>query len=828
MQSMNKKIFLLTVLMAFSAMANAQYTIHIVTQDGVDHPTDIKDKEVELFRWWNRWQLEMVDKHGKTLDYLEPQDFRKIYWTKNQTQEEVKADLVLSDEKLSVRTADYSIALDPTVLTDSTTLEVTPRYDLKDPFDGNARRAAVFDFNLEDIHELTGTAEIRIPLTVDEGFIPCAAYYNPDTKKWEAISHYYDSRTGEIVITTGHLSTFGAFTISNEYTREAKLTYLYMPELENTNVCDIALKLKRIMDAPNPELQAVDEYLNDVDVVKTLGLDFGYSSLESMGFLPSFSEEFGNLVGNVGVGLNIYQVCHSAYEGDEASVAGGTLKLMIGQITSGLASALESSIMTASMSAVAFIDYSVNKFATTAVEGRKDIYRAAYRHYYSKTGQGCATYQDGYVGYRSAVDWYKIFYPIMSRTDLTERDLIALVDDTVRTFCNQIWEDELGLAAAMNDARNMGWTGGGGLNASIKKELSDEYRNELYNGMFVSVFTAIKKHLETENFDKLLKDVEKFGNLMNRVATIKLTDSSKGTGASAFSGYKVRFASMPSEIQDPEKWECTLDENGSGNIQFRVFPYISYGFQPKLVLVNDDDEEVAAYEFSLDYSNDHLQPTTIDLATAGIDIPAALDEWHFEITPTSVNHSSGAVFQIRDEWNEGLKKLFDADRTISPSADGTFTIDHDGLTITGVLNPQTGRGEGTFSVNTSYEYVSPATVEQREIWWTEILKVVNERAQHGENAAAVYDEKTAEYPETIWDNWISCSVQQNITGTFSMKYSQKEQKYKLEFEGEGSFTLNGTGMYEVDYDEREGKSYIRTDRISVKDGKTKLKATLMY
>lgn len=825
---MNKKIFLFMVLMAFSAMANAQYTIHIVTQDGVDHPTDIKDKEVELLRWWNRWQLEMVDKHGKTLDYLEPQGFRKIYWTKNQTQEEVKADLVLSDEKLSVRTADYSIALDPTVLTDSTTLEVTPRYDLKDPFDGNARRAAVFDFNLEDIHELTGTAEIRIPLTVDEGFIPCAAYYNPDTKKWEAISHYYDSRTGEIVITTGHLSTFGAFTISNEYTREAKLTYLYMPELENTNVCDIALKLKRIMDAPNPELQAVDEYLNDVDVVKTLGLDFGYSSLESMGFLPSFSEEFGNLVSNVGVGLNIYQVCHSAYEGDEASVAGGTLKLMIGQITSGLASALESSIMTASMSAVAFIDYSVNKFATTAVEGRKDIYRAAYRHYYSKAGQGCATYQDGYVGYRSAVDWYKIFYPIMSRTDLTEKDLIALVDDTVRTFCNQIWEDELGLAAAMNDARNMGWTGGGGLNASIKKELSDEYRNELYNGMFVSVFTAIKKHLETENFDKLLKDVEKFGNLMNRVATIKLTDSSKGTGASAFSGYKVRFASMPSEIQDPEKWECTLDENGSGNIQFRVFPYISYGFQPKLVLVNDDDEEVAAYEFSLDYSNDHLQPTTIDLATAGIDIPAALDEWHFEITPTSVNHSSGVVFQIRDEWNEGLKKLFDADRTISPSADGTFTIDHDGLTITGVLNPQTGRGEGTFSVNTSYEYVSPATVEQREIWWTEIFKVVNERAQHGENAAAVYDEKTAEYPETIWDNWISCSVQQNITGTFSMKYSQKEKKYKMTFEGEGSFTLNGTGMYEVDYDEREGKSYIRTDRISVKDGKTKLKATLMY
>lgn len=103
-----------------------------------------------------------------------------------------------------------------------------------------------------------------------------------------------------------------------------------------------------------------------------------------------------------------------------------------------------------------------------------------------------------------------------------------------------------------------------------------------------------------------------------------------------------------------------------------------------------------------------------------------------------------------------------------------------------------------------------------------------ERAQHGENAAAVFDEKTAEYPETIWDNWISCSVQQNITGTFSMKYSQKEKKYKMTFEGEGSFTLDGTGMYSLDYNEREGKCYINTDRIIVKNGKSKLKALLIY
>lgn len=818
---MNKKVFTLMVLMVFSSMAKAQYTIHVVGQDGTDYSTDIKD--VELFRWWDRWQLEMVNRDGKTTSVLDSQDFRKIYWTKNQEQEEDKADVFMSDEHLSVRTTDYSITLDPTVLSDSAKLVVTPRYDMRDPFDGHTRRAVVYDFNIDGMHELTGTAEIRIPLSVDEGFIPCAGYYNHDIGAWEAVDHHYDSTTGEMVITTGHLSTFGAFTVNNEYTREAKLNYMFMPELENTDVCDITLRLKRIMNAPNPDLQAIDEYLNDVDVVKTLGLDFGYSALESMGFLPSFSEEFSKLISNVGVGLNIYQVCHSAYEGDEASVAGGTLKLMIGQITSGLASALESSIMTASMSAVAFIDYSINKFATTAVEGRKDIYRAAYRHYYSKAGRGCATYQDGYVGYRSTVDWYNIFYPIMSRTDLTEKDLTTLIDDTVRTFCNQIWEDEPGLAAAMNEARNMGWTGGGGLNASIKKELSDEYRSELYNGVFVSVFTAIKKHLETENFEKLLMDVKNFGTLMNRVATIKLTDSSNGAEVSTFSGYKVRFASMPSEIQDPEKWECTLDEKGNGYIQFRLFPYISYGFQPKLVLVNEDDEEVAMYEFCLDYSNEHLQPTTIDLATAGIDIPAATDEWQFEITPASVTHSSGAVFLIRDEWNEGLKRLFDADRTISPAADGSFTIEHDGLVMKGAINKLTGHGDGTFTVNTSYEYKSPVTLEQRVRWY----ETVYERANQGEDVMTVLDEMTKENPG-ILDNWISCSVRQDIAGTFSMRFSQKEQKYKVTFEGDGSFNLDGTGVYSYTYDHREGKCTVLTDHIRVANGKSKLKATLIY
>lgn len=827
MKTMNIKILFLAMLLAFSSVASAQYTLHIVTKDGTDNTQDIKD--LSLLRWWNYYNMETVQKDGKSYGWLEPGDILRIYWTKNSTSEEAKGEIFMNEDKLSVRTADYSISLDPTVLTDSTKLEVKPIYNLKDPFDGNARRSVVLDFSLGDMHDLTGTAEIRIPISVDEDFIPCAGYYNPDTKNWEAIDHYYDSATGEIVIFTGHLSTFGAFTVSKEYTREAKLTYLHLPEIENNNVCDIANKLKRIMDAPSPELKALDEYLNDVDVAKSLGLDFGYASLESMGFLPSFSEEFSKLITNVGVTLNIYQVCHAAYEGDEAAIAGGTLKLMIGKITSGLASVLESSIMTASMAAVAFIDYSINQFATTAVEGRKDIYRAAYRHYYSKSGSECATYQDGYIGYRSAVDWYNIFYPIMSRTDLTENELTTLIDDTVKTFCNQIWEDELGLAAAMNAARDMGWTGGGGLNEKIKKELSNEFRSELYNGIFVSVFRAIKKHLETENFKKLVENVKSFGGLMNRVATIKFIDSKAEKGASTLSGCKVCFASMPSEIQDPEIWECTLDENGSGYIQFRVFPYLAYGFQPKLVLINNDDEELSTYGFSLDYSSDHLQPTTIDLATAGIDIPAAVDEWQFEVTPKYITHSSGVMFELRDEWNEGLKQLFAADRNITPSADGSFTISQDGLVINGTLDTKTGRGNGTFTVKTNYEYTSPLTLEQRETLWAGIMKEVYERAEKGENSADVLAEKINECPANIKDNWLTCSVEQNIAGTFTMKYSQKEQKYKLTFEGEGTFSLDGNGVYKIGrYDESTGECTINTDRIQVPNGKSKLKAVLLY
>lgn len=822
---MKVKIYILAMLLAVSSVASAQYTIHVVREDGTDYTTDIKN--VELFRWWNSWQLEMVGKKGEWYGALAPEQIQRIYWTKNDPTEETGNDIYMSEDRLFVRTADYSIKLDPTVLTDSTKLVVTPCYTLSDPFEGNVRRAVLFDFKLGDKHELTGTAEIRIPITVDEGFIPCAAYYNPSSERWEAVNHRYDSATGEIVITTAHLSTFGAFSVSGEYTREAKLSYLYMPGIEG-NIVDVTQRLKRIIEAPNPALQALNEYVSDVDVIKSLGLDFGYASLESMGFLPGFSDEFGELLSNVGSALNIYQVCQAAYEGNEGAIAGGTLKFLLGKITGGLASALESSIMTASMAAVAFIDYSLNQFATTATEGRKDIYRAAYRHYYSKAGSECASHDEGYVGYRNAVDWYNTFYPIMQRTDLSEKQLIAFIDDMVTTFCNQIWEDENGLAAAMNAARNMGWTGGGGLNTRIKKELSDEYRSELYNGMFVSVFRSIKKHLEAENYDKLIKEVEAFGNLMNRVATIKFVDSQKGTDVSSLKGYKVQFVSMPSEVQDPEKWECTLDDNGAGYIQFRVFPYIAYGFEPKLALVNGDDETVKIYEFKLDYSGDRLQPTTVDLATAGIDVPDVTDTWAFDITPVSITHSSGATFLVRDEWNQGLKQLFDAERTISPAADGTFAIHNNGLAINGSVDKETGHGNGTFTINTSYEYVSPVTLEQREAWWSEIYKAVYDKARQGENATDVLIEKMAEYPASINDNWLDCSVQQSITGTFTMKYSQKDQKYLITFDGDGSFSLLGTGQYSIDYSDKEGKCTILTDRIRVSNGKTKIKATLVY
>lgn len=805
-----------------STIINAQYQMNIELKDGTTYTYIVRD--IDYIEWSSYYDINEEDfsigdwvdnymyihpKYGAEYEYEQQNpllsDIVSITWSKIEDYDEKASVFVLDENKTSVSTSYFSVSFDKTIFDEPTKLAVTQPSGIPMPMEEGIIQSVIYDFNLENIHELTGSVEIRLPISIDNGSTPCAAYFDEQQNKWRPINHYYDDATQEIVIRTSHLSTYSAFGVSKEHTKEAKLLYLCYP-WDDYNMNEIVKDLQKIIESPSPEKEAADMYANDYGLYTQWGLDFGYNTLESLGFESEFLGKFSTALGYIGVAWNAYQVCCSDFEGNDAQAAGITMKVCLNQIVGQIASVCKTSVMNASMAAVAVLDYCINKFGETAWSGRKDIYKAAFDLYYSKSGR---QYVGGEgKGYRTAVDWFKVLKPIFERTDVTEGDITKIIDEEVTRYCQEFWDDETVVAQCMADAKNMGWTGGGGLNSQIKQELSNELRGDLYNGVLVSVFQAIKNKLENEAFEILEQQQEEYINLMNKFVTLKFIDSSKGEDASVYNGYKVRFANVPSSIVDAEKWETTINEKGEGNIQFRVFAYASEGFKPSLVLVTPDDEEIATYSFKMNLVNNMIT-TTIDLAQGGEDVPELEDDWKFTWDVNYVTYTNNGIdvqYVFKDEWFDGIKNVLSTNRTISVDNEGKFELKSEGLTISGTIDKGKNTGIGEFTLHSSYEYANPKTQEQIVAAWKEYFA----NGMEGELPTA--------------DNWMSCTITHDISGKISLKFLPNKKIYILQLSGEGSYSMNGEGITSVNY----SASNISTTTISKSDGKFIMDSSLIF
>lgn len=827
---MNTKRYITILALFLACSIKAQYILHI------DRTDDDETYEYELnnlagFRWWDYNWLEVFDKNGKFEHVLGDKDkLKRLWWTKAEKSEDSDVKQYLSPENLEVVTEDYSIKLDATVLEDTVPLTVKRRYDLPPLYPGHCRSSIVLDFDLGGYHELNGTAEIRIPLLVSSDYIPCAAYYNEETHKWEPVNFKYDATTGEVVIRTSHLSEYGAFSIEKAYSRQEFIKYAYYPFVETTVQQSIDFMIN-VMQSSTPEAEAINYFLEDLDALKTMELDIKYSALEALGLLPSLSEEFKSLVGNLGTAYSIYQILQADLQGDDVKVAGNTLKLVVNQVFGTITSALSSTVMSAALVAVAYIDYALNKFAEEAWEGRKGLYESAYYYYYSREGKELASDNKELVGYRRAPDWYKVFLPLFRRTDLSQEKLDALIYTEVTNYCWEFWTDESVIAAALNEARNLGFTGGGGLSESLKHELADRQRDELFSGVLVSVFQAIKNKMEDEAYEKMVIQAENFSDFMNKVVKIRIKDSSKTEKGSDWKGHTVTFSEFSEEITDSQDWACKLDENGEGVIMFRLFPYLHYKFSPKLAVLNEDGEKVKFLNFQLDLVNGEISPT-IDLATEAIDVPKAVDSWNFEVTPEMATgkNNEGEVFghDLDDNWSEAIKQAFAIERVIDMNTDGTFSLKTDNLEMIGYIDPATKTGSGTFNAKGAYHYVIDPSYLQDYI--NRLDKAYKDVEASFLETGAWDDKVIDEIIKEVHNMWDEYDCTASVTGTFSIRFSQKEQCYIFEFSGNGVLDYEGNGYIGTIDVENSGHIVdgMRTMPLSLHNGEVKMSASLLF
>lgn len=467
--------------------------------------------------------------------------------------------------------------LDPTVVDADTKLSIRKGKSHGGLYEPNEPNMVV-DVSLAGIHELDGTVEIRIPLAMKDDCIPVAAYYDENEHDWQGVDYEYDTKNGEFVIHTGHLSTFGAFIVKRSYSQFAQIEYEYITDADPP-ILQYTAELREILASDAPDLKAMDWVADKYSDMNTWGIDVGYNLLQSTGYTMPFLENYKAVISAVGIAFNNYQIQRVlSTEHDKYKAAGIGMKAYLNQIVGKAVSFVGTSTMYVSMAAVAIIDYSINKFAEQAWTGRKDLYSAAFHMYYNTKGE---------PGYRTARQWYKLLWPAFTKSGMTEERLTALIDAYVRKYCWQFWEDQTLVGQYLGYAKNMGYSGYGGLNESIKNELSNELRGVIYNDVLPGVCEAIGRKMRDKSYDLLKDKMMKYAYMMNTIITLELKDVSVKKGEkSRYAGYRCKFKELPLAIKDPKKWECTLDDQGCGKIKFSLFSYAVAGVQPCLHILS--------------------------------------------------------------------------------------------------------------------------------------------------------------------------------------------------------------------------------------------------
>lgn len=519
----------------------------------------------------------------------------------NEAKKEVRTEKLLVEadldpEKTKLNYQGLEIEINPAYVTEEVTASI---YELEEIYFLDSEESIplkTYDFRLDGLEEVEGVIILSIPLDLPAGHLPGAAYLNEKTNEWEPVSFSYDKGSGKVIIYTDHLSKYGVFTVDREGSRRARIEFLGLYGQGQDG--NFAQAIEEFSIAGVPGSQCLEIGLDAASESLFINVDLFGGILQTV-----YGEEvlgtISNSLGNIGLFLSVVEVGNNIYHGRINEAVVGSLKISHSYIVGKAASALKSSVMTASMVAVAIIDYSLNKFGTTAIQGREDIYRDAYKLYYTR----------GEDGYKGSEYWYKTFYPYFADPEVTEDYLKERIDKIVRDHCNEFWTSDF-VDFYVSEAREkFRWTGGeAGLNQGIRDRISQERRVDLYTNTLPGVFNHIALKLNMENERLLRNEYQKLSNYLNSRISFSLTDKRK-----TYANHQIRFAPL-SEQAIVEDWTGKIREDGGVNTSFTLYGHMQAGSPNRLEIYEpnadlDRDEPIRVLDFKVSLPSIELDIT---------------------------------------------------------------------------------------------------------------------------------------------------------------------------------------------------------------------------
>lgn len=491
---------------------------------------------------------------------------------------EIVAEGVLNADHLTLSHQGVGMALSSVTLDTEAAAKIA-KVEGAPPLDADSGiELAVYDFSLEGVGELAGVIDLTIPLALADGVVPGAAYLNEDTGLWEPVAFRYDPVSATVVINTDHLSKYGVFPVSGEGLRKARVEFLMLGGSSGVEENFMAaVEEYTALGVPASECAQIG--INAVGDSLQIGSDILGGMTQSAGFLTYGDDVLstvGDYLGNIGLMTSVVQIGLNVSDGKIHDALVGSMKFAWSYTMGKVASKLSSSVMSASMAAVAIVDYSINKFGTEAIEGRASMYRDAYNLYYQKNERG----------YKSSQYWYQTLYPLFEAGNLSEDTLKAEIDRLVTAHCHEFWggDNADGVDAYVDMARKkFAWTGGGaGLGDTIRNDISAERRATLYNDVIPGVIHQIARKINLENERKLRAEYRALSDYLNTPIVVSVTDKQK-----TYAGHTLRFAPLNGKASAKD-WTGKISSGGTANTSFTLYGHMYAGAPNTLEICEPD------------------------------------------------------------------------------------------------------------------------------------------------------------------------------------------------------------------------------------------------
>lgn len=663
----------------------------------------------------------------------------------------------LNDSSLTVEAQKCSVTFDPTTFDEHAQICVRNSVLLPRPMEGVTGGIGIDISMLNDsgrVHELSGVATISVPYKVPADQAIGAAYFNEQTGEWEPVYVEYDRDAGVATIMTDHLSYYAFVSVLKTGTKDELMEAMKgeYPILQAWD--DATKKLLEILSSDDPEIEQKIQYKNEMSLWQSVGLDGFYNGAIAIAdplfnFKPKALDDAVTLMGHIGTALTVLDVVRADLHGDQIGVASGTLKVIMARTGGVAATAIGTPIMAASMSMVAFIGVALDKFGTYIQDIKMDYFRRAYRYYYSLDGSVAnradskfnkdAQGRDKPHGYyRTAKDWYDYFYPVFTRTDMDADQLMRYIEQSVRMYCDQYWEENSAVQDyCMMIAQQSGWNRPAQeLTDAQEQQISDELFADLMNGELVSVFTALRRQQIVQAYNRSVARINNLAQMMNKKVEFLIVDSSvKEDQPSSFAGYSIGFPIIDENISDPEKWRKTIGEDGKVALGwFTTYALVRNMVPFKITLYNRVGEAVKDFEFELDGVAEKKN-INIDLATQGISVENKhLDDLHLTYNPVAADFFFAGIDANDIYQNPLLDELVYMDEDINPYKNQTrwcteverFFNNHDFITVDSTGNFTIGddiagkfvgdSASGTFIINTDYKFFIRTAQQYLDMW----------------------------------------------------------------------------------------------------------------